>query len=75
MIKSFQADEDIHRRTAAEVYGVDIRDVTPAQRRRAKTANFAIIYGVSAFGLSQQSELTLAEAKDFIAVYFRRYPA
>ena len=74
MINSFQSDEDIHRRTAAEVYGVDIRDVTPTQRRRAKTANFAIIYGVSAFGLSQQSELTLPEAGDFIAVYFKRYP-
>ena len=74
MIKSFQENEDIHRRTAAEVYGVDIADVTPAQRRRAKTANFAIIYGVSAYGLSQQSELTFPEAKDFITVYFKRYP-
>jgi DNA polymerase I len=74
MIKSFEQDEDIHRRTAAEVYGVDIADVTPTQRRRAKTANFAIIYGVSAYGLSQQSELTYPEAKDFIAVYFKRYP-
>jgi DNA polymerase-1 len=74
MIKSFEQNEDIHRRTAAEVYGVDIADVTPAQRRRAKTANFAIIYGVSAYGLSQQSELTFQEAKDFITVYFKRYP-
>jgi DNA polymerase-1 len=74
MIKSFNSGEDIHRRTAAEVYGIDIRDVTPAQRRAAKTANFAIIYGVSAYGLSQQSELSLAESKTFIDVYFDRYP-
>jgi len=74
MIKSFQAGEDIHRRTAAEVYGVNIEDVTPEQRRAAKTANFAIIYGVSAYGLSQQSELSLSESKDFIDIYFERYP-
>ncbi len=74
MIKSFELGEDIHRRTAAEVYGVDIRDVTDEQRRSAKTANFAIIYGVSAYGLSQQSELTLNESKDFIDIYFERYP-
>ncbi|HBC46561.1 MAG TPA: DNA polymerase I, partial [candidate division Zixibacteria bacterium] len=74
MIASFQKGEDIHRRTAAEVYGVDINDVTPAQRRKAKTANFAIIYGVSAYGLAQQSELSFTESKDFIQVYFERYP-
>jgi DNA polymerase-1 len=55
MMESFKNNEDIHRRTAAEVYGVDINDVTDSQRRAAKTANFAIIYGVSAYGLSQQS--------------------
>ncbi|UCC80153.1 MAG: DNA polymerase I [Candidatus Zixiibacteriota bacterium] len=74
MIESFKKDEDIHRRTAAEVYGVDIKNVTEAQRRAAKTANFAIIYGVSAFGLSQQSELSVKESKDFIDIYFDRYP-
>lgn len=74
MIESFESDEDIHRRTAAEVYGVDIDDVTSEQRRAAKTANFAIIYGVSAYGLSQQSELSLGESRDFIDVYFERYP-
>jgi DNA polymerase-1 len=74
MIESFKSDEDIHRRTAAEVYGVDIDDVTTGQRRAAKTANFAIIYGVSAYGLSQQSELSLGESRDFIDVYFERYP-
>ncbi len=74
MIKSFEADEDIHRRTAAEVFGVDIADVSDDQRRSAKTANFAIIYGVSAYGLSQQSELSIQESKEFIDVYFERYP-
>jgi len=74
MMASFKSGEDIHRRTAAEVYGVDIEDVTQAQRRAAKTANFAIIYGVSAYGLSQQSELSFTESKDFIDVYFDRYP-
>ncbi|UCD64041.1 MAG: DNA polymerase I [Candidatus Zixiibacteriota bacterium] len=74
LIKAFRAAEDIHARTAAEVYGVKISDVTPAMRRAAKTANFAVIYGVSAFGLSQQSDLTLEESKEFIDTYFERYP-
>ncbi len=74
MINSFQSNEDIHRRTAAEVYGVSINEVTDEQRRAAKTANFAIIYGVSAYGLSQQSELSFTQSKDFIDIYFERYP-
>ncbi len=74
LIKAFKNNEDIHSRTAAEVYGVEITEVTPAMRRAAKTANFAIIYGVSAFGLSQQAELNLEESKDFIDTYFKRYP-
>ncbi len=74
MIESFKSGEDIHRRTAAEVYGVDINDVTDDQRRAAKTANFAIIYGVTAYGLSRQSELSLGESRDFIDIYFERYP-
>lgn len=74
MIESFKSGEDIHRRTAAEVYGVDIKNVTNDQRRAAKTANFAIIYGVTAYGLSQQSQLSLGESRDFIDVYFERYP-
>ncbi|MEE8417424.1 MAG: DNA polymerase I, partial [candidate division Zixibacteria bacterium] len=74
LIESFKSGEDIHRRTAAEVYGVDIKDVTDDQRRAAKTANFSIIYGVTAYGLSQQSELSLGESRDFIDVYFERYP-
>lgn len=74
LIKSFQNLEDIHSRTASEVYGVDLKDVTPQMRRMAKTANFAVIYGVTAFGLSQQSDMSVAEAKEFIDVYFARYP-
>lgn len=74
LIKAFKAEEDIHSRTAAEVYGVDIKNVTSEQRRAAKTANFAIIYGVTAYGLSQQSELSVDEAGQFIKTYFDRYP-
>lgn len=74
MIESFRSGEDIHRRTAAEVYGVAIDEVSDEQRRAAKTANFAVIYGVSAYGLSQQSELSLLESRDFIDIYFERYP-
>lgn len=74
LIESFKKGEDIHSRTAAEVFGIDLKDVTSDQRRAAKTANFAIIYGVSAYGLSMQSELSVGEAKDYIDAYFERYP-
>jgi len=74
LIESFRNGEDIHRRTASEVFGVDLTAVTPAMRRVAKTANFAVIYGVTAFGLSQQSEMSVPEAKEFIDIYFKRYP-
>lgn len=74
LIAAFKNDEDIHARTAAEVYGVKIDQVTSEQRRAAKTANFAVIYGVSAYGLSQQTELNLNESKQFIDTYFERYP-
>jgi DNA polymerase-1 len=71
---AFAHDEDVHRRTAAAVYGVPATKVTPEMRAVAKTANFAIIYGVSAFGLSQQTDLSVAEARKFIDTYFERYP-
>src|SRR5262249_13008066 len=58
----------------AEVYGVPLDQVTGDMRRAAKTANFSIIYGVTAFGLSQQAELTMEQAKEFINTYFTRYP-
>jgi len=74
LIKAFEEKEDIHARTAAEVYEIKINDVTPEMRRAAKTANFAVIYGVSAFGLAQQTELDLDGAKNFIDRYFERYP-
>jgi DNA polymerase-1 len=74
LIDAFKAGEDIHARTAAEVYGVDISNITPEMRRSAKTANFAIIYGVSAYGLSQQTELDVSQSKEFIETYLARYP-
>jgi DNA polymerase-1 len=74
LMESFFKGEDIHTRTASEVFGVPIDKVTPEQRRQAKTANFAIIYGVSAYGLSQQTEMSPQEASMFIDIYFKRYP-
>ena len=74
LIKAFRDSEDIHARTAAEVYGIALEAVTPEMRRAAKTANFAIIYGVSAYGLSQQTDLDLTRSKEFIDTYFARYP-
>jgi len=74
LIKAFRNNEDIHSRTAADVYGVDLKDITQDMRRAAKTANFAVIYGVTAYGLSQQTELDLGQSKDFIDTYFERYP-
>jgi len=74
LIESFCNGEDIHKRTASEVFGVDLTAVTSDMRRVAKTANFAVIYGVTAFGLSQQSEMTVTEAREFIDIYFKRYP-
>jgi len=74
LIEAFENNEDIHARTAAEVFGADIKNVTPEMRRSAKTANFAVIYGVTAFGLSRQTELDVAQSKEFIDTYFSRYP-
>ena len=74
LMESFFKGEDIHTRTASEVFGVPLDKVTPEQRRQAKTANFAIIYGVSAYGLSQQTEMSPQEASMFIDIYFKRYP-
>ena len=64
----------IHQSTAAKIYHVDLDDVTPQQRSRAKTANFGIIYGISAFGLSQRLHIPRGEAKELIDGYFRTYP-
>ncbi|MDE6317217.1 MAG: DNA polymerase I [Muribaculaceae bacterium] len=74
MIAAFQAGEDIHRATAAKIYKEPIGEVTDRQRRNAKTANFGIIYGISAFGLSERLDIPRAEAKMLIDGYFATYP-
>lgn len=70
LIESFNKDEDIHVRTAAEVYGVPLAEVTKDQRSRAKTVNFGVLYGMSPHGLSAATGMTFQEAKEFIAKYF-----
>jgi DNA polymerase-1 len=74
IIASFQRGEDIHRRTAAEVFKVPPEEVTPLQRTIAKSANFAILYGVSAFGLSQATKIDQKEAQRYINEYFAMHP-
>ena len=74
MIKSFQQKEDIHRATAAKVFSVPLEEVTRDQRSNAKTVNFGIIYGVSAFGLSNQTDLSRSEAAELITAYYNTYP-
>jgi DNA polymerase-1 len=74
MIQAFQNGEDIHRATAAKVFEVAPDEVTREQRSNAKTVNFGIVYGVSAFGLSQQTDMSRKEAKAAIDGYFRTYP-
>ncbi len=73
LIGSFLADEDIHRRTAAAVFGVDFDRVTPEMRSRAKAVNFGIVYGISDYGLARNIGVSQAEAKDFIDRYFEKY--
>lgn len=74
MIQAFQNGEDIHASTAAKVFNVPIDEVTREQRSNAKTVNFGIIYGVSAFGLSNQTSLTRKESKELIDLYYQTYP-
>jgi DNA polymerase-1 len=74
LLEAFRQGEDIHSTTAAAVYGVPLADVTYDMRRVAKTANFAMVYGSSAFGLAQQTGLTQDEAAKFIEAYFARFP-
>lgn len=74
MIKAFKDGEDIHASTAAKVFNVPIEEVTREQRGNAKTVNFGIIYGVSAFGLSNQTDLSRKEAKELIDTYYKTYP-
>ena len=74
MIKAFQNKEDIHKSTAAKVFNVPLDEVTKEQRSNAKTVNFGIIYGVSAFGLSNQTSLSRKESADLIDAYYATYP-
>lgn len=74
MIAAFQNNEDIHRSTAAKVFNVSLEEVTKEQRSNAKTVNFGIIYGVSAFGLSNQTSLSRKESADLIDAYYQTYP-
>ena len=74
MLSAFQNNEDIHRTTAAKVFNIPLKDVTREQRSNAKTVNFGIIYGVSAFGLSQQTNLNRNESKELIETYYATYP-
>lgn len=74
MIQSFANGEDIHRSTAAKVFNVALGDVTKEQRSHAKTVNFGIIYGVSAFGLSNQTNLSRSESAELIDAYYQSYP-
>lgn len=74
MISAFKNGEDIHASTASKVFNVPIDEVTREQRSNAKTVNFGIIYGVSAFGLSNQTDLSRSEAKELIETYYKTYP-
>ena len=74
MIEAFNSGADIHRATAAKVYGVALEEVTDEQRRYAKTANFGIIYGISAFGLSERLSISRGDAKKLIDGYYESYP-
>jgi DNA polymerase-1 len=74
LLEAFRQDQDIHRTTAAAVYNIPIDEVTYNQRRFAKAVNFGIIYGMGAFRLARDSELTLAESENYIKQYFGRFP-
>ncbi len=73
MLDAFRSGDDIHRRTAAEVFGVGLAEVTPEQRRQAKAVNFGIVYGISDYGLARDTGSSRAEAGEFIRRYFQRY--
>ena len=75
MLKSFKNNEDIHKRTASEIFGVELDNVDDEMRRRAKTINFGLLYGMSAFGLANQLAVSRTEAEIFLNNYFERYSA
>jgi len=74
MLAAFRAGQDIHATTAAAVNGIELDEVTPQMRRHAKAINFGLIYGMSAYGLTNATDLTLAEAENFIETYFEEFP-
>lgn len=74
LLEAFQQDEDIHRTTAAAVYGIPMDEVTYNQRRFAKAVNFGLIYGMGAYRLARDSDLTLSEAEKYIKAYFEQFP-
>ena len=74
MIEAFRSGADIHAATAAKIYGIPVEEVTSDMRRKAKTANFGIIYGISIFGLAERLNIPRAEAKELIEGYFKTYP-
>ena len=74
MRAAFTGGQDIHTATAAQVFHVDIADVTPEMRRSAKAVNFGIVYGISAFSLSQDIGVSVAEAKEYMEAYFATFP-
>ena len=74
LLSAFHGNQDVHRATAAEVFGVPLDQVDPNQRRAAKAINFGLMYGMSAFGLARQLGVARGEAQDYMARYFARYP-
>ncbi len=74
MLNAFRAGQDIHATTAAAIYNIPLDQVTKDQRRHAKAINFGLIYGMSPFGLTRTTDLTLAEAEDFVKAYFNKFP-
>ena len=74
LLKAFAAEKDVHRATAAEVFEVELDDVSADQRRSAKAINFGLMYGMSAFGLGKQLGIMRGQAQEYINLYFDRYP-
>jgi len=74
LLSAFESGDDIHSATAAEVFGADIESVDADQRRAAKAINFGLIYGMSAFGLARQLDISRTDAQQYINLYFERYP-
>ncbi|HKZ44807.1 MAG TPA: DNA polymerase I [Anaerolineales bacterium] len=74
MMEAFRNGQDIHAATASAVFGVPLNEVSSDQRRHAKAINFGLVYGMSTFGLTRSTDLTLAESEDFVKAYFKRYP-